>query len=172
MISRCKWANYNNLLQSYHDTEYGFYVEDDNILFERLMLEGYQAGLSWNLVLQKREEFNNVFYNFSLSKVSNLTAEYIDKLMLNEGIIRNRRKLEATISNAQTILKIIEKYGSFMNYLKHLPHNAFTTEDLKNCTKQMKKDGFKFVGPLVLEEFFYSIGLNSPKHAEYCFLFK
>lgn len=171
-ISRCEWANGNELMARYHDTEYGFPVTDDQIIFERLMLEIYQAGLTWNLVLQKRKEFNKVFFNYNIQKVSEMTENDTVKLLDNPNIIRNKMKLNTTVHNAKNSLKIIKKYGSLFKYFSQLPYKYKKLNDLKVVVKQMKKDNFKFIGPLILEEFFLSIGLNKVKHSSICFLYK
>jgi len=165
---RCNWANSSENMQLYHDTEYGFPVKDDNEIFERLMLEAYQAGLSWQLVLNKREGFNKVFFNFDLKKVAELDEEYIESIRQNPDIIRNQLKLKATVHNANICLKKIEEFGSLLEYFNQLPHAPL---ELKGCVKIMKKQGFKFIGNLVLEEFFMSIGLNKVQHSKDCFLY-
>lgn len=169
--NRCKWASEEGLLQVYHDNEYGKPVKEDDVLFERLMLEIYQAGLTWKLVLERREGFNEVFYGFNLKKVSKMSDDELLQQLNNEKIIRNRLKLFATRHNAGVILDLIKTHGSFFSYLKKLPYKYKNTDELKQCTKIMKKDGFKFIGPLILEEFFYSIGLNPVKHEKTCFLY-
>ena len=165
---RCNWANSSENMQLYHDTEYGFPVEDNNEIFERLMLEAYQAGLSWQLVLNKRDGFNRVFFNFDLKKVAALDNEYLESISQNPDIIRNKLKLNATVHNAKICLQKIDEFGSLLNYFNQLPH---APDELKDCVKIMKKQGFKFIGNLVLEEFFMSIGLNKVKHSKDCFLY-
>lgn len=168
-LIRCKWASEEGLLQEYHDNEYGIPTEDNNVLFERLMLEIYQAGLTWKLILERRKAFNEVFYNFNLNKVSEMPDNELLKQLDNKKIIRNKLKLFATRNNAKIIIELIKTHGSFISYLKKLPYQYKKIDELKQCTKIMKKDGFKFIGPLILEEFFFSIGLNPVKHDKRCF---
>jgi DNA-3-methyladenine glycosylase I len=167
---RCNWANSTSEMINYHDTEYGVPVSDNNVIFERLMLEIYQAGLTWQLILSKRKAFNKSFHNYDISKVAKMTEEDVEKLIQNPNIVRNRMKLNTTIHNAKLSLQIIEQYGSLLKYFQQLDHKYENLEELKPTVKRMKKDGFKFIGPLILEEFFYSIGLNKPKHSKDCFL--
>lgn len=169
---RCKWSESTPEMQYYHDKEYGFPVSDDNVIFERLMLEIYQAGLTWKLILSKRKAFNEAFHNYDISKVARMTDKQLEIQRENPDIVRNRLKIQTTRHNAQLCLKIIDEYGSLLSYFKSLPHEYNKLEELKPTVKQMKKDGFKFIGPLILEEFFLSIGINIVKHEKTCFLFK
>lgn len=170
-IIRCKWAESTPEMQYYHDKEYGFPVSDDNVIFERLMLEIYQAGLTWKLILSKRAGFNKAFHNYEIAKVAKMTDKELEKQRSNPDIVRNKLKIETTRHNAILSLKIIKEYGSLLEYFKSLPHKYTSLDELKPTVKRMKKDGFKFIGPLILEEFFMSIGINEVKHEKTCFLY-
>lgn len=170
-VVRCKWAESTPEMRNYHDTEYGFPVSDDNVIFERLMLEIYQAGLTWKLILSKRKGFNQAFHNYEIVNVSKMTDKELEAQRENPDIIRNKLKIETTRHNALTSLKIIEDHGSLLEYFKSLPHEYSKLAELKPTVKQMKKDGFKFIGPLILEEFYLSIGINKVKHEKTCFLY-
>ncbi|MHA2100996.1 MAG: DNA-3-methyladenine glycosylase I [Candidatus Kariarchaeaceae archaeon] len=169
---RCKWAESTPEMQYYHDKEYGFPVTDNDVIFERLMLEIYQAGLTWKLILSKREGFNNAFNGYIIEKVANMTDKELEMQRENSDIVRNKMKIETTRHNAQTCLRIIKEHGSLINYFRSLPHEYSKLDELKPTVKLMKKDGFKFIGPLILEEFFLSIGINKVRHEKSCFLFK
>ncbi len=171
VISRCKWAESTSEMQYYHDKEYGFPVSDNVVIFERLMLEIYQAGLTWKLILSKREGFNKAFHNYKIHKVANMTDRELEKQRNNPDIVRNKLKIETTRHNAKLCIKIIEEHGSLIKYFQSLPHTYSTLDELKPTVKIMKKDGFKFIGPLILEEFFLSIGINKVKHEKTCFLY-
>lgn len=164
---RCKWANQNKELMDYHDYEYGFRITSDFQYFERFMLEIFQAGLSWATILKKREYFRKAFDNFDFYKIAKYDDSKIKELLSNKNIIRNRLKIEATIYNSKKFIDIVEKYGSFDNYILKL-NKEYTKEDL---LKIFKKE-FKFMGKLILEEFMMSVGLWPVKHEDRCFLYK
>lgn len=163
-MSYCLYAKQNPSHKHYHDKEYGFPVSDDNVLLERLALEINQAGLSWELMLKKREGFNRAFKNFQVDKVTRFTKRDIDKLLKDENIIRNRLKIEAVIHNAKLIKDLQKQYGSFAAWLSlHAPE--FKHE--KEAVKLFKKTGFKFVGGEIMKEFLQSVGyLNTPHDAD------
>ena len=150
----------------YHDNQYGFPIEDDNELFGRLILEINQAGLNWLTILKKEENFRKAFDNFEVNKVANYKARKKEELLQNKGIIRNRLKIEAAIFNANRILEIQSKHGSFKNWLdQHVGQN------LKEWTTLFKKN-FKFTGGLIVEEFLMSTGYLKGAHDENCHINK
>jgi len=163
---RCKWACYSKELMDYHDFEYGFKITDDRLYFERLILEIFQAGLSWSTILKKRDSFRNAFDDFDFYKIANYDEVKINMLLNNSGIIRNRRKIEATIYNAGRVVDIINENESFDNFIKRLPLND------KNEILKIFKSNFKFVGPLIIEEFLMSVGLWEVRHEKECFMYK
>jgi len=181
MVSRCDWANYNALMKDYHDKEWGVPQHDDLILFEFLILEGMQAGLSWNTILTKRENFRKAFDNFNFTKIVKYNDRKIEELLLNEGIIRNRLKINAVITNAKAIIKLRKEFGSFDNYiwgfvnnkpihnvwksLNELPSN---TELSDKISKDMKKRGFKFIGSTIIYAFIQAVGIVND-HTTSCF---
>lgn len=156
------------LHREYHDNHYGFPLEDDNELFERLMFEINQAGLNWLLILKKQHNFRKAFDNFDIGKVSAYTEEDILRLMNDSGIIRNRLKINAAIENARTILKIRKESGSFRNWLDH---NARTAGSLKEWAKLFKKT-FKFTGGEIVNEFLMSTGYLPGAHSPDCPVFE
>lgn len=181
MIKRCKWADFNDAMRKYHDEEWGSPVHDDQILFEFLVLEGAQAGLSWNTILNKRENFRKAFDDFDYEKIAKYNFEKIEKLLNNPGVIRNRLKINSVISNAIAFLEIQEEFGTFDKYIwdfvDHIPiDNKFKTlEDLPAKTKtseliskDLKKRGFKFVGPTIIYSFMQAVGIVND-HTSDCF---
>ena len=174
MVQRCKWAEFNDLLRKYHDEEWGTPVHDDQLLFEFLILEGAQAGLSWNTILQKRENFRKAFDNFDYNKIATYGEKKVEELLNNAGIIRNRLKIGATISNAKAILKVQEEFGSFNKYIwEFIDHNPIInkfkaleelpakTEQSERISKALKKRGFKFVGPTIIYSFMQAVGMTN-----------
>ena len=180
-MKRCKWADYNELMKEYHDKEWGTPQHDDEMLYELLILEGMQAGLSWNTVLQKRDNFRKAFDNFDYNKIIRYDEEKIEKLMLNVGIIRNRLKILSVITNAKSFIKIQEVFGSFNKYIwdfvdnKSIHNSWKKLEDLPSNTelsnrisKDMKKRGFKFIGTTIIYAFLQTIGVVND-HTIDCF---
>lgn len=161
---RCPWANTSDEMKRYHDEEYGFPVDNDITYFERMILELFQAGLSWQTILKKRENFKRAFDGFDFQKIAQYREDDFQRLLNDQGIIRNKLKIKAAIYNAQIFNEIIEKYGSFRKYLQTLP-----LEDREE-TIQIFKKKFKFMGPLIVEEFLMSTGHWTVKHAKNCFL--
>ncbi|RWW93823.1 DNA-3-methyladenine glycosylase I [Flavobacterium cerinum] len=160
---RCKWCVGDALYEKYHDTEWGTPVHDDQTLFEFLLLETFQAGLSWITILRKRESFRNAFDNFDYKKIAQYDQEKIDALLQDAGIIRNRLKVLSAISNAQAFMKVQEEFGSFSKYYWNFTNgkqidNKFTsmaqvpaTTPLSDeISKDLKKRGFKFVGSTII----------------------
>ncbi|MFX1521983.1 MAG: DNA-3-methyladenine glycosylase I [Promethearchaeota archaeon] len=181
MKVRCSWASYNEAMKKYHDKEWGTPMHDDMLLFEFLILEGAQAGLSWNTILQKRENFRIAFENFDYNVIVKYDEKYIEELMNNEGIIRNRRKIEAVIANAKAFLKVREQFGSFDKYIwkfvnyktiinkfRELTELPSKTEESEQMSKDLKKRGFKFVGPTICYAFMQAVGMVND-HVIDCF---
>ena len=152
--------------EAYHDHEYGFPIKDDNLLFARLILEINQAGLSWETILKKKENFFKAFDNFQIDKVARYSDKKKEKLMQDAGIIRNRLKIEATIDNAKTIKQLQKEFGSFQQWLDH--HHPLTKEE---WVKVFKKT-FRFTGGEIVNEFLMSIGYLPGAHSESCPTFK
>jgi DNA-3-methyladenine glycosylase I len=172
MNKRCQWAGSDPLYISYHDTEWGTPIFDDTVLFEFLLLEGMQAGLSWLTILRKRENFRKAFDNFDALKISSYTDKDITRLLDNPGIIRNRLKINATIENARQFLKIRQEFGQFSHYIwsfvdhKPLINHWQSMKDIPATTaisdkmsKDLKKRGFKFVGSTICYAYMQSIGM-------------
>lgn len=156
----------NNLDKRYHDYRYGFPVDNDDELFGRLILEINQAGLSWSLMLKKEANFQKAFEDFSIQKIANYKSEKIEALMTDAGIIRNRRKIEAVIHNANRIIEIQNKFGSFEVWL-----DQFIGYSLMEWTKLFKKT-FKFTGEKIVEEFLMSTSYLDGAHDKDCSIYK
>lgn len=152
----------NSLHRIYHDTAYGFPIENDNELFERLILEINQAGLSWTTILKKQENFHNAFHGFEIKKVAGYGEKDRERLLNDAGIIRNRRKIDATIYNANVVLDIQKEFGSFKNWLDH--HHPKSKEE---WVKLFRKT-FKFTGGEIVNEFLMSTGYLPGAHIEAC----
>lgn len=171
-IIRCGWCEKDDLYRKYHDEEWGNPVYDDETLFEFLILESFQAGLSWYTILSKRENFREAFDNFDYQKIALYSDEKVEELMQNSGIIRNRLKILATISNAQKFMEIQKEYGSFSKYIwdfvdgkpiknhfKTLQEIPATTEISDKLSKDLKKKGFKFMGSTVVYAHMQATGM-------------
>lgn len=169
---RCAWCGTDELYQKYHDEEWGKPVYDDETIFEFLVLESFQAGLSWITILRKRENFRKAFDNFDYQKIANYPDEKVEELMQDAGIIRNRLKILATISNAQKFIETQKEFGSFSNYIwgfiggkpiinlpKTLKDVPATTEISDKLAKDLKKRGFKFLGSTVVYAHMQATGL-------------
>jgi len=181
---KCGWCFGDKLYEAYHDTEWGVPVYDDHQLFEFLILETFQAGLSWITILRKRENFRLAFDFFDYKKIANYDEDKKDELLQNAGIIRNKLKVNATISNAQAFIKIQEEFGSFSKYLWAFVDNKPIKNKLKNSkdapantlisktlSKDLKKRGFKFVGSTVMYAFMQAIGIVND-HEVNCFRYQ
>lgn len=179
-LIRCPWVSTDQVYIDYHDKEWGKPQHDDDHLFEMLILEGFQAGLSWLTVLKKRENFRKAFDNFDAKKIAKYTDKKIESLMANEGIIRNRLKIQSTIQNAHAFLEI-KKNDSFSNYLwnftnhKILRNYPATLKDYlsrsvesDNMSKALKKAGFNFVGTTICYAFMQAVGMVND-HSKDCF---
>ena len=179
-MKRC-WETNNPLYIRYHDEEWGVHIHDDNRLFEFLALGGFQAGLTWELILNKRENFRRAFDNFDPNIIARYTNKKVDLLMANKGIIRNKAKIEATIHNAKQVLRIKENYGSFSsfiwrfspenqaeNYLKDFSELPTQSKESRAMNRDLKNHGFKFVGPTLCYAFMQAVGLVND-HLIHCF---
>jgi DNA-3-methyladenine glycosylase I len=178
---RCAWCLGDDLYETYHDKEWGVPVYDDDTLFEFLILETFQAGLSWITILRKRENFRKAFDNFDYKKTANYNQNKIDALLQDAGIIRNKLKVKATKSNAQSFMKIQEEFGSFSKYIWGFVdgkpiNNAFkslsavpaNTPLSDAISKDLKKRGFKFVGSTVIYAHMQATGMVND-HETSCF---
>lgn len=184
-LSRCQWCLNSEIEREYHDNEWGQPLYDDNMLFEFLCLEGAQAGLSWLTILKKRENYRIAFDDFNAHKIALYDEGKIETLMQNAGIIRNRLKIKAFITNAKLFLEIQKEYGSFSDYIwsfaaERKPyhnhwksHNEVSaeTEQSQIMSKALKKRGFKFVGPTICYAFQQAIGMINDHTAD-CFRHK
>jgi len=162
---RCAWALDDPLLTVYHDEEWGKKVNGDVPLFELLTLELFQTGLSWRTILHKREAFREAFQGFTIEKVAQFEEEKIEELVHNQGIVRHRGKINATIHNAKVALELIQEWGSLNAYIENLP------DLLEDKQKQLRKT-FKHVGPSVSESFLIAAGFIPTPHDESCFMAK
>ena len=176
---RCKWCNLkNDIYIKYHDEEWCQTNFEDNYLFQMLILESFQAGLSWECVLNKREDFRKAFDNFDIDKISNYDDKKIEELMENKKIIRNRLKIKASINNAKIFKEIQKEYGTFYNYLKGFTNDKTIYEIGKvtsnlsdNISKDLQKRGMKFVGSTIIYSYLQAVGIIY-SHDEQCFLYK
>ena len=174
---RCSWANpKNELYVRYHDEEWGVPIRDDSKLFEMLILECFQAGLSWECVLNKREAFREAFDEFDLEKVCAYDSKKLESLKENSGIIRNGLKIDASLINAKVFRSIQKEFGSFSTYLwswsggKIINENGLTSSPLSDAiSKDLKKRGMKFVGTIVIYAYLQAVGIIN-SHEEMCFL--
>ena len=176
--SRCSWCGAAPEFLAYHDTEWGFPVSDDYRLFEKLSLEAFQSGLSWRTVLNKRENFRAAFNNFDFDRIARFTQRDIDRLLKDEGIIRHRGKIEAVINNAQRVRELIKQEGSLAAFIWRYepdtnqptkPQSASTSAESIALSKDLKKQGWKFVGPTTVYAFMQAMGLIND-HVEDCVL--
>ena len=178
MKCRCRWCNLKNpRYVKYHDEEWGVPTYDDKTLFEFLVLEPFQAGLSWETILNKRENFRKAFDDFDPNVIIRYDEKKILTLMEDKGIIRNRRKIDATIQNAKIFLKIQEEWGTFSDYIWHFTKHKVvhewdkTTSPLSDLiSKDLKKRGMKFVGTTIIYSYLQAVGVID-SHEPECFLF-
>jgi len=182
-MRRCEWAK-TELYNAYHDQEWGAPVHDDRNLFEFLILEGMQAGLSWETILKKRDNYRAAFDNFEVSAVASYKQPKVHQLLANPGIIRNRLKIEAAVQNARLFLAVQEEFGSFDAYLwefvggrpiqnkwrssKEVPTS---TAEASALSKDLRRRGFKFVGPTICYAFMQAVGMVND-HLVHCFRHK
>ena len=180
-VKRCAWCGEDELYQKYHDEEWGVPVHDDRLLFEFLILEGAQAGLSWITILKKREHYRKVFAGFDVQKVAEFTEKKIEKLLEDPGIVRNRLKVNAAVTNAKAFIKVQKEFGSFDAYIwsfvggrpvrngfKSLKQVPATTAVSDAMSKDLKKRGFKFVGSTICYAFMQAVGMVND-HVAGCF---
>ena len=181
---RCTWPGKEEketLMIKYHDEEWGVPVHDDKLHFEYLILDGFQAGLSWRTILNKRQNFKNAFHGFNPEKIAKFTEKDVKRLMEDEGIIRNRLKIKGAVKNAMAFLKLQKEFGSFDKYIWQFTknktiHNKFTelkelpaqTEESDNMSKDLKKRGFTFVGPTICYAYMQAAGMVND-HVVDCF---
>lgn len=174
--TRCHWCASAPEFPAYHDAEWGFPVVDDQRLFEKLSLEGFQSGLSWRTILTKRENFRKAFHGFDFDRVARFTKKDVERLLKDEGIIRHRGKIEAVINNAQRAKELVKQEGSLAAFIWSYepdartlakPQTASTSAESIALSKELKKRGWKFVGPTTVYAFMQAMGLIND-HAEGC----
>jgi len=182
--ARCEWAGSDPLYLDYHDREWGVPEHDDRKLFEMLILEGAQAGLSWITILRKRENYRAAFDDFDAEKIATYDGHKISALLADEGIVRNRLKVNAAVQNARAFLQVQERYGSFDSYIWQFVHgkpikNAFSslralpaqTAESQAMSKDLLQHGFKFVGPTICYAFMQAVGMVND-HIVTCFRYQ
>lgn len=170
-VTRCSWAT-TPLSIAYHDKEWGVPVHDDRVFFEFITLEGAQAGLSWETVLRKRDRYRDLFYGFDPARVARMTPARVEKVLSDPGIIRNRAKVESTVTNARAFLKIQKEFGSFDRYVwqfvgnKPIVHRPRSLQDIPSVSpeaealsKDLRNRGFRFVGPTIIYAFMQATGM-------------
>ncbi len=183
-LTRCPWPKDDELMIKYHDEEWGVPVHDDRKLFEFLLLEGFQAGLSWRTILHKRRNFRNAFDNFDFNKIANYDKRKINSLMKDEGIIRNKLKIQAAVTNAKAFIQIRKEFGTFDKYIwsfvnnkpiinkfKYLEELPARTELSDKISDDLKKRGFKFVGSTIIYAHMQATGMVND-HLVSCFRYR
>lgn len=183
-ITRCAWCTKDEVYRQYHDTEWGVPKYDDQTLFEMLILEGAQAGLSWITILKRRDNYRKAFDNFDVQKVANYTDNDRERLIKDKGIIRNKLKINSAIKNANAFIEIQKEFGSFSNYLWGKVNHSPIINHYKNAgelpvtsplatqiSKELKKRGMSFVGPVIIYSYMQSIGMIND-HTLDCYLRK
>jgi len=171
-MSRCPWCGEDEVYVKYHDEEWGNPVHDDKVHFEFLVLESAQSGLSWITILKKRENYRKVYDEFNVKKVTEYSEEKINEMLKNEGIVRNKKKIEASINNAKRFIEIQEEFGSFDKYIwefvdgtplinnwKEISEVPAKTELSDHVAKDLKKRGFKFLGSITIYSYMQAVGL-------------
>lgn len=184
MMQRCEWCTDDPIYIAYHDNEWGVPIYDDRLLFEFLILEGAQAGLSWITILKKRENYRACFDNFAAEKIARYPARKIESLLKNPGIVRNRLKIEAAVTNARAYLEVIEEWENFSDFIWHyvegnpivnrwrsIKQVPTSTPISDAMSKDLKKRGFKFVGSTICYAFMQAVGMVND-HTLTCFLRK
>ena len=178
-MNRCKWCNLENKKYiDYHDNEWGIINNNDKYLLEMLILESFQAGLSWECILNKRDSFNQAYDNFDLDKICQYDENKIQELLQNKGIIRNKLKIKASINNAKIFKNIRQEYGTFSNYLKTFTKGEIifeigkTTNELSDAiSKDLKKRKMTFVGSTIIYSYLQAIGIIYSQEKD-CFMYK
>jgi len=184
MLKRCPWSDTNNQMIKYHDTIWGVPVHNDSQIFKFFVLDTFQAGLSWNIIWQKRQGFAKAFANFDYKKVAKFNKRKVQTLLKDSNIIRNRLKIEATINNARRFIEVQKEFGSFDKYLwqfvgykpklgklkkmSDMPTRSLESDEL---SKDLKQRGFKFVGTIICYAFMQGIGMVND-HLVFCFRYK
>lgn len=177
---RCHWCSFAPEFPAYHDAEWGFPIDDDQRLFEKLSLEGFQSGLSWRTILVKRENFRRAFHGFDFDRVARFTEKDVARLLQDAGIIRHRGKIEAVINNAQRAKELVKQEGSLAAFIWSYepaqkkadePQSASTSAESLALSKELKKRGWKFVGPTTVYAFMQAMGLIND-HSTECFVRK
>ena len=181
-VTRCFWGDYPEVYRAYHDTEWGFPVADDQRLFEKLCLEGFQAGLSWLTILRKRENFRAAFAGFDFDRVARFGERDVERLLGDAGIVRHRGKIEATINNARRAVELVESEGSLASYVWRFEPDGSSrpreltwaalrelgeTPESRALSKDLKRRGWRFVGPTTVYAFMEAMGLVND-HVEGC----
>jgi DNA-3-methyladenine glycosylase I len=165
---RCRWCGAAPEFLEYHDREWGFPVSDDFRLFEKLSLESFQSGLSWRTILAKRENFRKAFHDFNFNRIADFTRRDIDRLLKDEGIVRHRGKIEATVNNAGRARELVDEAGSLAAFIWQFepdpeqlaaPQTVSTSPDAIALSKALKKQGWKFLGPTTVYAFMQAMGL-------------
>ncbi|MEJ2265414.1 MAG: DNA-3-methyladenine glycosylase I [Anaerolineales bacterium] len=183
-MKRCEWAGSEPLYVAYHDQEWGVPQHDDGKLFEMLILEGAQAGLSWSTILKKRESYRKAFEDFDPQKVAEFDESEVAELLKNPGIVRNRLKVSAAVQNAKALLEVQDEFGSFDKYIwgfvggepkvntwKSLGEIPAQTAESQAMSKDLKKRGFRFVGPTICYAFMQAVGMVND-HVVHCFRYQ
>jgi DNA-3-methyladenine glycosylase I len=174
--ARCRWSGAAPEFLNYHDIEWGFPVADDRRLFEKLSLEGFQSGLSWRTILAKRENFRAAFHDFDFDRIARFTRRDVERLLKDEGIVRHRGKIEAVINNAQRAQELVKQEGSLAAFIWRYepqpgrlakPQTASTSAEAIALSKDLKKQGWKFVGPTTVYAFMQAMGLVND-HVDGC----
>jgi DNA-3-methyladenine glycosylase I len=184
MTTRCEWVWHDSLLIDYHDKEWGVPLHDDKLLFEFLVLDAFQAGLSWSIILKKRENFRRAFSDFDPFKIAKFNESKVDRLLQDSGIIRNKLKIESTISNAKSFLDVRKEFGSFDKYIwqfvnyttiqnrwKSIKELPAKTDKSDLMSKDLRKRGFRFVGSTICYAFMQAAGMVND-HIINCFRYK
>jgi DNA-3-methyladenine glycosylase I len=172
-VTRCAWADAPAIYRGYHDAEWGFPVDDDHRLFEKLCLEGFQAGLSWLTILRKRENFRAAFASFDFNRIARFGERDVERLLGDAGIIRHRGKIEATINNARCAVELVDAEGSLASYVWRFepgaesPQRLAQTPESHTLSKDLKRRGWRFVGPTTVYAFMQAMGLVND-HVEGC----
>ena len=173
-VKRCWWCQGSPLYQKYHDKEWGVPIKNDRKLFEKICLEGFQAGLSWITILKKREDFREAFDGFEIERVARFTSRRVEKLLTNESIIRHRGKIEATINNAQRAIELQDQAGSLARFFwsfepkrsRKFDAARAITDESTDMSKQLRKLGWKFVGPTTCYSFMQAMGFVNDHHPD------
>jgi DNA-3-methyladenine glycosylase I len=184
MENRCSWCKGSELYQDYHDLEWGVPQHDDKVLFEFLLLEGAQAGLSWSTILNKRPGYRRLFLDFDAQRVAKITPKKIEKMLLDPAIVRNRAKVNSAVGNAQAFLLVQKEYGSFDRYIwrfvgaapiqnewRELEQMPATTPESDAMSKDLKRRGFKFVGSTICYAYMQAMGMVND-HTVDCFRYQ